>query len=157
LGAAAAAHTLVTATLDAKRRIGLLPRIRDNALITLGHTHVEITTVLLGALHTSRLCAAKHHSADLWARLGKAHAVDAAHQAVTELAPLVGAAGFQQASRLAKTRADLTGLLYADGIHDSLYRSAGRTLLASMSGGRSSTIALLSTAGSDPADLPAAA
>jgi hypothetical protein len=30
---------------------------------------------------------------------------------------------------LVKVRADLAALRYADGIHDSLYRSAGRTLL----------------------------
>ncbi|MCY1141463.1 hypothetical protein OWR29_25995 [Actinoplanes sp. Pm04-4] len=30
---------------------------------------------------------------------------------------------------MAKARADLTTLLYADGIHDSLYRSGGITLL----------------------------
>jgi hypothetical protein len=36
------------------------------------------------------------------------------------------------ASSLAvKVRADLNALLYADGIHDSLYRSAGRNLLTS--------------------------
>ena len=40
----------------------------------------------------------------------------------------IGASGFQAGSRLSKARADLGGLLYADGIHDSLFRSAGRTL-----------------------------
>ena len=33
-------------------------------------------------------------------------------------------------SKLAKAHRDLNGLLYADGIHDSLYRAAGRTLTA---------------------------
>jgi hypothetical protein len=37
---------------------------------------------------------------------------------------------FGAAGRLTKTRNDLTGRLYADSIHDSLYRSAGRTLAA---------------------------
>ena len=45
---------------------------------------------------------------------------------VLELALLAGAAGFTAESRTAKTRADLNALLYADGIHDSLYRTAGR-------------------------------
>jgi hypothetical protein len=31
---------------------------------------------------------------------------------------------------LAKARRDLNGLLYADGIHDSLYRTVGRTVTA---------------------------
>lgn len=43
--------------------------------------------------------------------------------------PLVGAAGFTAVSPLAKARADLAALRYADGIHDSLYRSGGKTLL----------------------------
>jgi hypothetical protein len=44
------------------------------------------------------------------------------------LALLPGAAGFAAGSRIAKTRSDLNALLYADGIHDSLYRAAGQTL-----------------------------
>ena len=46
-----------------------------------------------------------------------------------DLAPLIGAGGFQRSHPVAKARADLTGLLYADGIHDSLYRSGGVNLL----------------------------
>jgi hypothetical protein len=49
---------------------------------------------------------------------------------VADLAPLLGAAGFQRSHPIAKARADLTGLLYADGIHDSLYRAGGLTLIA---------------------------
>jgi hypothetical protein len=55
--------------------------------------------------------------------------VDTAHRAVTNLVPLLGAAGFQLHNPVAKARHDLTGLLYADGIHDSLYRSGGKSLL----------------------------
>ena len=69
--------------------------------------------------------------AGLLARLGKATGIDTAVQAVTDLAPLIGASGFQRNHPAAKAHADLTGLLYADGIHDSLYRSGGVTLLAS--------------------------
>lgn len=157
LGAAAGAHALVTDTLDAKHRIGMLPRIRDNALITLGRAHAAISTALLGTLHTTRLCAADDEHGDLWSRVGKAHAVDAAHQAVSDLAPLIGATGFRQASTLAKTRADLTGLLYADGIHDSLYRSGGRTLLANTTAQPSGAVIPLTTTRRDPANQPAAA
>ena len=58
----------------------------------------------------------------------KAHGVDAAYQAASELALLAGAAGFTADSRTAITRADLNALLYADGRHDSLYRTAGRDI-----------------------------
>ena len=54
--------------------------------------------------------------------------MDAAYQAASELALLTGAAGFTADCRTAITRADLNALLYADGIHDSLYRTAGRDI-----------------------------
>lgn len=130
LGTAAGVHTLVTDALAAKTRVGVLPRVRDNALVVLGRTHAEITAALLAALTTSRLAADAHPHAEFAARVGKAAGVDAAVRAVADLAPLIGAAGFQRAHPVAKARADLTGLLYADGIHDSLYRSGGVTLLA---------------------------
>ncbi|MEU7617717.1 acyl-CoA dehydrogenase family protein [Micromonospora rifamycinica] len=129
LGTAAGVHTLVTEALTAKTRIGLLPQVRDNALVVLGRTHAEITAALLAALTTSRLAADAHPHADFAARVGKAAGVDTALRAVADLAPLIGAAGFQRAHPVAKARNDLTGLLYADGIHDSLYRSGGVTLL----------------------------
>jgi alkylation response protein AidB-like acyl-CoA dehydrogenase len=129
LGAAAGVHATVTAMLAARVRLGLLPRIRDNALITLGRTHAQLHAALLGTLATARLAALGHPDADLWARLGKAHGVDVAYQTVDELVPLVGAIGFQAGHPLAKARTDLAGLLYADGIHDSLYRSGGTSLL----------------------------
>jgi hypothetical protein len=129
LGTAAGVHTLVADALAARRQVGVLPRVRDNALITLGRTQAEITAALLATITTSRLAAAGHPHADLAARVGKAAGVDTAHRAITDLAPLLGACGFQQASPIAKARADLTGLLYADGVHDSLYRSGGISLL----------------------------
>jgi hypothetical protein len=64
---------------------------------------------------------------------------------VADLAPLIGANGFQRNHPVAKARADLTGLLYADGIHDSLYRSGGVTLLASR-GARTPSPALAAAA-----------
>lgn len=56
----------------------------------------------------------------------KVHGVDTANQAVAELAPLLGAAAFRADSAVAKIRRDLGGLLYADGIHDSLCRAGGK-------------------------------
>jgi alkylation response protein AidB-like acyl-CoA dehydrogenase len=128
LGTAAGAHTQVAATLTARAATGLLPRLRDTALVTLGRTHAEINAALLSAIAAARLTASGSPHADLWSREVKAHAVDAAHRALQELPLLVGAGGFRADSALAKARADVSGLLYADGIHDSLLRSAGRTL-----------------------------
>ncbi len=56
----------------------------------------------------------------------KAHGNGSANQAAAELALLVGAAGFRADCQIAKTRRDLNGLPYADGIRDSLYRAAGK-------------------------------
>lgn len=135
LGTAAGVHQTVAGMLAARVRLGLLPRARDNALISLGRTHAQICGALLTALGTARLAALGHPDADLWARVGKAYGVDTAFQAVGELVPLVGAVGFQAGHPLAKARADLAGLLYADGIHDSLYRSGGLTVLAADASG----------------------
>jgi alkylation response protein AidB-like acyl-CoA dehydrogenase len=129
LGTAAGVHTIVCDALAARQKVGVLSRIRDNALITLGRTHAEITAALLAAVVASRLAAAGHPHANLAAGVSKAAGVDIAHRAVADLAPLLGACGFQQRSPVAKARADLTGLLYADGVHDSLYRSGGLGLL----------------------------
>ncbi|MGH8422277.1 MAG: acyl-CoA dehydrogenase family protein [Pseudomonas fluorescens] len=130
LGTAAAAHTLVTQTLATRVSRGEIPRVRDNALVTLGQTYAEVHAALLATLATVRLGATGAPQADMWARVNKAYGVDVANKAVSDLATLIGAAGFTTGSRIAKARADLTGLLYADGIHDSLYRSGGKTLLA---------------------------
>jgi hypothetical protein len=70
-------------------------------------------------------------STQAWGYAVKAHGADAAYQAASELALLVGAAGFTTDSRTAKTRGDLNALLYADGIHDSLYRAVGRDITGS--------------------------
>jgi hypothetical protein len=56
----------------------------------------------------------------------KAHGTETAHRAAAELALLLGATGYRADSPIAKTHRDLGGLLYADGIHDSLYRTAGK-------------------------------
>lgn len=129
LGAAAGVHATVAETLAARQRIGILARVRDNALVSLGRTHASLTVALLGTLGTVVLGAAGDPRADLWARTGKAHGVETALAAVDELVPLVGAAGFTAANSLTKARADLAAFRYADGIHDSLYRSGGKTLL----------------------------
>jgi hypothetical protein len=60
----------------------------------------------------------------------KAHGIDVAYSTASELVLLAGADGFRAASPLAKALGDLRAFLYADGIHDSLYRAAGRALTA---------------------------
>ncbi|MFI5955321.1 acyl-CoA dehydrogenase family protein [Cryptosporangium sp. NPDC051539] len=129
LGTAASVHQHVLSALATRRQAGILARIRDNALITLGRTHAEILAELTAVLTAGRLAANNHPLADLIARSGKAAGADTANRVVAHLAPLIGAAGYQRAHPVAKARADLAGLLYADGIHDSLYRSAGQALL----------------------------
>lgn len=130
LGAAAAVHDQTATLLDSRQHAGIVSRIRDNALITLGRTYAEINAALLAAITAHRLAEDRHPSAHLWGCAVKAHSADVAYRAASELALLVGASEFVADSRTAKTRRDLNALLYADGIHDSLYRSAGRSLTA---------------------------
>ncbi len=126
LGGAAAVFDTVATVLGDRQARGELPRIRDSALITLGHTHAQLTAALLGTAAAAQLAAAGAQHAETWSCAMKAHGVDTAHQAVAELALLLGAVGYRADSPIAKTHRDLGGLLYADGIHDSLYRAAGR-------------------------------
>lgn len=129
LGAAASIHSAVADALRARVEMGIVSRPRDTALVALGRTHVELTAALLAVLATVAMGSASFATSNLWSRVTKAYGVDAAHRASTDLPLLVGALGFAAGSRMTKIRNDLTGLLFADGIHDSLYRSAGRTLL----------------------------
>ncbi|MGH4010199.1 MAG: acyl-CoA dehydrogenase family protein [Pseudonocardiaceae bacterium] len=126
LAGAAAVFDTVTTTLTARRTVGDLPRLRDSALITIGRTHAQLVTALLGAVAAFHLAEAEHDRAELWGAAMKAHGIDTANQATAELALLLGAIGFRVDSPIAKIRRDLNGLLYADGIHDSLYRTAGK-------------------------------
>ena len=126
LGGASAVFDTVTAGLTARQAAGDLPRLRDSALVTLGRTHAQLVTALLGAVVASHVADAGHQDAERWAAAMKAHGIDTANQAAAELALLLGAAGFRADCQVAKTRRDLAGLLYADGIHDSLYRTAGK-------------------------------
>ncbi|MFE6894775.1 acyl-CoA dehydrogenase [Streptomyces sp. NPDC057694] len=128
LGTAAGIHHHVLTTLQARTQTRLLPRLRDTTLTTLGHTHTSLHAALLATITATRLTAQHSTHADLWARAIKVHGVETAHRSVQELTPLIGASGFRADSPTGKARADLGGLLYADGIHDALLRSVGRTL-----------------------------
>ena len=128
LGAAAAIHDQTADLLASRRNTGAITRVRDNALITLGRTWAHLNAALLAAITAHQIAQAGHPAAQAWGCAAKAHGVDAAYQAASELALLVGATGFTADSRTAIARADLNALLYADGIHDTLYRTAGRDI-----------------------------
>jgi alkylation response protein AidB-like acyl-CoA dehydrogenase len=130
LGTAAAVHDHVAAHLRARQSAGVITDLRDNALITLGRSYAQINAALLAALTAQRLSESGDRRAALWGCAIKAHGADVACAAVAELTLLTGAAGFTASSRQAKAGRDLRALLYADGIHDSLYRAAGRALTA---------------------------
>lgn len=117
---------LISVTSPCWKTTGDLRRLRDSALITLGRTHIQPATALLGAVMASQLAEGGHADAELWGAATKAHGMDTANSATAELALLLGAAGFRADCQTAKIRRDLNGLLYADGIHDSLYRTAGK-------------------------------
>jgi alkylation response protein AidB-like acyl-CoA dehydrogenase len=91
--------------------------------------YAQINAGLLAALTAQQLAETGDQRAELWGCAIKAHAVDAANAAVADLAPLAGAGGCAVGSPLEKASRDLRALLYADGIHDSLYRAAGRAML----------------------------
>jgi alkylation response protein AidB-like acyl-CoA dehydrogenase len=126
LGGAAAVFDVVASTLANRVVSGEVERLRDTALVTLGRTHSQLATALLGAAAAAQYAGDDHADAEMWSAAMKAHGVDVANLVVAELLPLLGAAGFQADSPIAKVRRDLSGFQYADGIHDSLYRSAGK-------------------------------
>ena len=128
LGAAAAVHDQTADLLASRHQAGIIVRVRDNALITLGRTWAQLNAALLAAVAAHQIAQAGHSIAQAWGCGTKAHGVDTAYQAASELALLAGASGFTAESRTAVTRSDLNALLYADGIHDSLYRTAGRDI-----------------------------
>jgi alkylation response protein AidB-like acyl-CoA dehydrogenase len=129
LGVAAAVHDTVAAQLAGRWSAGIIKRPRDNALIALGRAYAQINAGLLATLTALQLAESGDHRAEMWGCAIKAHAVDAANAAVADLAPLAGAGGCAVGSTLEKASRDLRALLYADGIHDSLYRAVGRALL----------------------------
>jgi hypothetical protein len=116
--------------LCARRGAGIIADLRDNALIALGRAYGQLNAALLAALTAQQLSEHADQRAHTWGCAIKAHAIDIAYSVVSELALLAGASGFTAGSRLTKAQHDLRALLYADGIHDSLYRSAGRALTA---------------------------
>jgi alkylation response protein AidB-like acyl-CoA dehydrogenase len=130
LGVAASVHDLVVSQLTARKAAGLITQPRDNALITLGRSYAQISAGMLAALTAQRLSEGGGGRAEVWGCAVKAFSVDTASAVVSDLALLNGAAGWVAGSPLEKAIRDLRALQYADGIHDSLYRSAGRALIS---------------------------
>jgi alkylation response protein AidB-like acyl-CoA dehydrogenase len=130
LGAAAGCHDRTVAALKTRCESGDITSLRDNALITIGRSYAEINAALLAACNAVTLAESGSPLASRWGCAVKAYGVDAAYRAVSELASLAGASGFIAGCATAKAVRDLNALCYADGIHDSLYRAAGRTLAA---------------------------
>lgn len=126
LGGAAAVFDTVTDALVERRTAGGVPRLRDSALVTVGRAHIQVVTALLGTILAAQLAESGQIDAERWGAAMKAHGIDVANQVAAELVLLLGAAGFRADCQVAKIRRDLNGLLYADGIHDSLYRAAGK-------------------------------
>lgn len=129
LGVAAAVHDTVAAQLGERWSAGIISKPRDNALIALGRAYAQINAALLGALTALQLAESGDHRAEMWGCAIKAHAVDVANATVADLVLLAGAGGCAVGSPLEKAGCDLRALLYADGIHDSLYRAAGRAMM----------------------------
>lgn len=109
---------------------GWLASFGENALITIGRSYAEINAALLAACNAVTLAESGSPLAARWGCAVKAYGVDTAYRTVSELALLAGASGFVEGCATAKAVRDHNALLYADGIHDSLYRAAGRTLTA---------------------------
>lgn len=128
-GTAAGVHSDVATMLAARQRIGVVDRIRDDSLGSLGRGHQRIYAALQSAITTARLAEADDEVGSLWARLGKAFAVDEVIAAVRELKPLVGAVGYRADSSLTKAVGDLEAFEIADGINQEMYRSGGKSLL----------------------------
>lgn len=129
LGVAAAVLDQVIAHINMRisRKDIAIPR--DTALEDFADHYTGINAGML-----STLCAVVQNVentaySSLWSRSGKAWSVEQAYKAVSELALLMGASAFKANNFVAKALCDLRGFLLADGIHDALRRSAGRTLM----------------------------
>lgn len=78
LGAAAGCYDRTVATLESRRRLGIITRLRDNALITIGRSFAEINAALLAACNAAALAESGSPFAASWGCAVKAYGVDAA-------------------------------------------------------------------------------
>jgi len=129
LGGAAAVFDNVVNQIQAKIDSHTIRECKDSTLEALARSYVTIHSSLLSAMVAQKLVSAGAPLASAWSRAVKAHSVDNAYRIVSDLASLAGARSYQTHDKLNKVQRDLQGFLYADGIHDALYRAAGRSLL----------------------------
>jgi len=129
LGGAAGVFDTVVSQIQAKIDSHTISDCKDSTLETLARSYVAIHSSLLSAITCQKLVSVDAPLASVWSRAVKAHSVDTAYRLVSDLAILAGARSYQAHDKLGKVQRDLQGFLYADGIHDALYRAAGRYLL----------------------------
>jgi alkylation response protein AidB-like acyl-CoA dehydrogenase len=129
LGGAASVFDTVVSQIQAKIDSHAIRDCNDPTLETLARSYITIHSSLLSAMMAQKLASVSAPLASAWSRAAKAYSVDNAYRIVSELAIFAGAKSYQTHDKLNKVQRDLQGFLYADGIHDALYRAAGRSLL----------------------------
>jgi len=129
LGGAAAVFDNVVKQVREKIDSRTIANCRDSTLEILARDYMAIHSSFLSAMTAQKLISEESPIATIWSRGVKAHGVDAAYRSVSELVVLAGARSYQILDKANKVQRDLQGLLFADGIHDALYRAAGRSLL----------------------------
>lgn len=105
-----------------------ITRPRDTCLETVAQHYATINAGILSTLCAIVQNVEDSRNSSLWSRMTKAWSIEQAYHAVSELALLIGATSFRDDHFTAKALNDLRGFLFADGIHDGLRRSVGRTL-----------------------------
>lgn len=129
LGVAAAVLDRTMDHVNQRRVRKDIAQPRDTCLESVGHHYAAINAGMLSALCAIVQNVENSPNSSLWSRMTKAWSVEQAYHTVSELALHMGAAGFRNDHFVAKALSDLRGFLFADGIHDGLRRSVGRTLM----------------------------
>lgn len=129
LGVAAAVLDRTMDHINKRRTRRDITEPRDACLESIGHHYAAVNAGILSALCAVVQNIESSPNSSRWSRATKAWSVEQAYHAVSELALLIGATAFRNDHFVAKALSDLRGFLFADGIHDGLRRSVGRTLL----------------------------
>jgi alkylation response protein AidB-like acyl-CoA dehydrogenase len=128
LGGAAAMFDEIMKSLTTKVYVKSDDSVRDSAWEAFGRGFIEIQSAVLSALVTQQLVGLEHGMASLWSRSSKAFGCQTAFNLASRLAIFGGATAYHEQSRTTKILEDLRAFLYADGVIDALFRSAGREL-----------------------------
>jgi alkylation response protein AidB-like acyl-CoA dehydrogenase len=129
LGVAAAVLDQIVAHINLRISRKDMATPRDASLEIIANHYASINAAILFILCAIVQNAKAAPYSSLWSRAGKAWSVEQAYRAVSDLALLIGAGAFKADHFVSKALCDLRGFLLADGIHDALRRSVGRTLL----------------------------